>query len=58
MAGLLTGQTDAYEYLGGSIEEFPMGRAMCDLFEGQGFKDAEAVPLSFGVAAIYTGEAV
>lgn len=58
MAGLLTGQKDAYEYLGGSIEEFPMGQAMCDLIEMQGFKAAEADPLSCGVAAIYTAEAV
>ncbi|WP_343226032.1 ubiquinone/menaquinone biosynthesis methyltransferase [Luteolibacter marinus] len=58
MAGLLTGQQDAYEYLGGSIEEFPMGRAMCDLITAQGFKDADARPLSCGVAAIYTAEAV
>lgn len=57
-AGLLTGQTDAYEYLGGSIEEFPMGRAMGDLIEAQGFQGAEALPLSFGVAAIYTAEAM
>ncbi len=57
MAGLLTGQRDAYEYLGGSIEEFPMGREMCELIEAQGFRDAGARPLSFGVAAIYTAEA-
>lgn len=57
MAGLLTGQKDAYEYLGGSIEEFPMGQAMCDLIETRGFSGAEADPLSCGVAAIYTAEA-
>ena len=27
MAGWLTGQRDAYEYLGGSIEAFPSGKA-------------------------------
>lgn len=57
LAGLLTGQKDAYEYLGGSIEEFPMGQDMCDLIASQGFRDADAIPLSFGVAAIYTAEA-
>ncbi len=57
MAGLLTGQKDAYEYLGGSIEEFPMGKRMCELIEAQGFKEAAAVPLSCGVASIYTAEA-
>ena len=56
--GLLTGQRDAYEYLGGSIEEFPKGGEMCKLIEAQGFKGAEAEPLSCGVASIYTAEAV
>lgn len=58
MAGLLTGQKDAYEYLGGSIEEFPMGREMAGLIDAQGFRDAKAMPLTCGVAAIYTAEAV
>lgn len=58
MAGALTGQKDAYEYLGGSIEEFPMGKSMCELIGAQGFKDAEAIPLSCGVASIYTAEAL
>ncbi|TAE73378.1 MAG: ubiquinone/menaquinone biosynthesis methyltransferase [Verrucomicrobia bacterium] len=57
MAGFLTGQTDAYEYLGGSIEEFPRGRSMCQLLEREGFSDAEALALSFGVAAVYIGRA-
>lgn len=58
MAGYLTGQKDAYEYLGGSIEEFPMGQEMCDLIAAQGFRDAQADPLTCGVASIYTAEAV
>ncbi|MDB6076876.1 MAG: bifunctional demethylmenaquinone methyltransferase/2-methoxy-6-polyprenyl,4-benzoquinol methylase [Akkermansiaceae bacterium] len=58
LAGLLTGQTDAYEYLGGSIEEFPSGKGMAELIEGQGFKDAEVHPLTFGVASIYTAQAL
>ncbi|WP_367873394.1 ubiquinone/menaquinone biosynthesis methyltransferase [Luteolibacter sp. Populi] len=57
LAGLLTGQKDAYEYLGGSIEEFPMGKTMCSLIEAQGFKGAAAEPLCCGVASIYTAEA-
>ena len=58
LAGALTRQKDAYEYLGGSIEEFPAGQEMCDLIEGAGFKDAEALPLTCGVASIYTAEAI
>lgn len=58
MAGWLTGERDAYEYLGGSIENFPMGAGMCALIETQGFREADCRPLSFGVASIYTAEAV
>lgn len=57
LAGKLTGQADAYEYLGGSIEDFPMGGAMLDLIRGQGFSSAECRPLTGGVASIYTAQA-
>jgi demethylmenaquinone methyltransferase/2-methoxy-6-polyprenyl-1,4-benzoquinol methylase len=57
LAGHLTRQPDAYEYLGGSIEEFPMGEEMCRLMESCRFDETEAVPLTFGVASIYTGRA-
>jgi demethylmenaquinone methyltransferase/2-methoxy-6-polyprenyl-1,4-benzoquinol methylase len=55
MAGWLTGQKDAYEYLGGSIEAFPSGRGMIDLLESCGFKDSTATPLTLGVVTIYQG---
>ncbi len=53
MAGALTGQKDAYEYLGGSIEAFPSGASMCDLLESCGFTDARATPLTGGVVSMY-----
>ncbi|MBC8127067.1 MAG: ubiquinone/menaquinone biosynthesis methyltransferase [Gloeobacteraceae cyanobacterium ES-bin-144] len=53
MAGWLTGQRDAYEYLGGSIEAFPSGNAMNTLLESCGFTEASATPVSFGVVTIY-----
>lgn len=56
LAGWLTRQPDAYEYLGGSIEEFPMGDEMTSLMQECGFVATEATPLTFGVASIYTGE--
>ncbi|GAA5484362.1 ubiquinone/menaquinone biosynthesis methyltransferase [Haloferula sargassicola] len=56
LAGWLTRQKDAYEYLGGSIEEFPMGAAMAALMETNGYREAESIPLTFGVASIYTAE--
>jgi demethylmenaquinone methyltransferase / 2-methoxy-6-polyprenyl-1,4-benzoquinol methylase len=55
MAGWLTGQKDAYEYLGGSIEAFPSGAAMTSLLESCGFSETEACPITFGVVTIYEG---
>jgi demethylmenaquinone methyltransferase/2-methoxy-6-polyprenyl-1,4-benzoquinol methylase len=55
LAGWLTGQRDAYEYLGGSIENFPAGRDMQDLLEKCGFSETEADPLTGGVVSIYIG---
>lgn len=56
MAGVLTGQREAYEYLAGSIGEFPKGEAMLDLFRDAGLKDTEWIPLSCGIASIYLGK--
>ena len=55
MAGLLTGQKDAYEYLGGSIEQFPSGKGMTDLLESCGYVKTDATPITFGVVTIYEG---
>lgn len=54
IAGAITGEGDAYEYLAGTIEQFPSGKEMRDLIESSGFRDAESCPLTFGVASIYT----
>lgn len=55
MAGWLTGQKDAYEYLGGSIEAFPSGTAMTGLLESCGFGNTDATPITLGVVTIYEG---
>jgi demethylmenaquinone methyltransferase/2-methoxy-6-polyprenyl-1,4-benzoquinol methylase len=55
LAGWLTRERDAYEYLGGSIEAFPSGSAMTKLLESCGFTHAHATPLSGGVVSIYEG---
>jgi demethylmenaquinone methyltransferase / 2-methoxy-6-polyprenyl-1,4-benzoquinol methylase len=55
VAGLLTGQGGAYQYLAGSIGEFPYGENMVELFENADFQDCECRPLSGGIASIYTG---
>ena len=54
LAGVITGQKDAYEYLGASIEQFPQGRAMCEMMSANGFREAEVETMSFGVVSIYT----
>ncbi len=54
LAGLLTGEKAAYDYLGDSIEKFPCGPAMCALIESAGFADARCEPLSGGIVSLYT----
>lgn len=56
LAGLLTGERDAYEYLGGSIERFPSGPTMEALLTGHGFSMARTRPLSGGIASVYVAE--
>jgi demethylmenaquinone methyltransferase/2-methoxy-6-polyprenyl-1,4-benzoquinol methylase len=53
LAGIVTGEKQAYEYLGASIEKFPSGAAMCELIESNGFHRATAEPLSGGIATVY-----
>ena len=56
IAGMITGQRDAYEYLAGSIERFPSGDDMLELFEEAGLVEACWIPLTGGIASIYTGQ--
>jgi len=53
LAGWLTGEKGAYEYLGQSIEQFPHGPAMCTLLEGLGFRETVHEPLSGGIVGLY-----
>lgn len=56
IAGLLTGQGEAYQYLAGSIGDFPSGEEMVALFEKAGLPGCQHDPLSGGIASIYTAE--
>ena len=56
IAGAITGQREAYEYLCGSIERFPSGSAMLDLIQANGFRTATCKPLTFGIASLYIAE--
>ncbi len=53
MAGFLTKEKDAYEYLGGSIEQFPAGDKMIDLLEKNGVSQGTSTPMTFGVVSVY-----
>jgi demethylmenaquinone methyltransferase/2-methoxy-6-polyprenyl-1,4-benzoquinol methylase len=55
IAGVITGEREAYEYLAGSIDRFPSGEAMLALFEKAGLRGAVATRFSGGFASIYVG---
>lgn len=56
LAGAITGQEQAYEYLGSSIQSFPSGKVMTQLIEDNGFDTAVAFPVTGGIASIYTAQ--
>jgi len=55
IAGRLTGERGAYDYLAGSIEKFPSGSAMLSLLASAGFRDVKARPMTGGIVSIYVG---
>jgi len=55
LAGALTGERGAYEYLAETIERFPCGEEMLALFARAGMHDAQWIPLSGGIASVYLG---
>jgi demethylmenaquinone methyltransferase/2-methoxy-6-polyprenyl-1,4-benzoquinol methylase len=56
LARIVTGEKQAYDYLGASIEKFPGGAVMCELMERSGFVEATAEPLSGGIVTIYCAQ--
>jgi demethylmenaquinone methyltransferase/2-methoxy-6-polyprenyl-1,4-benzoquinol methylase len=54
IAGIVSGERGAYEYLAESIERFPSGEAMRSLLAECGFKDARAEELTGGIVSLYT----
>lgn len=57
VAGIVTGDRSAYEYLGGSIEQFPGRDAMSAEILRAGFKSVRATPLTFGIVALHEAQA-
>lgn len=56
-SSVITKEQHAYRYLGASIENFPNGRAMCDLIDASGFRNARAESLTGGIVTIYSAKA-
>jgi demethylmenaquinone methyltransferase/2-methoxy-6-polyprenyl-1,4-benzoquinol methylase len=52
-AGLVTGDTSAYEYLCGSIEQFPDREALSTEIRRAGFTSVSARPLTCGIVALH-----
>jgi demethylmenaquinone methyltransferase/2-methoxy-6-polyprenyl-1,4-benzoquinol methylase len=46
----------AYTYLPDSVKTFPSGKDFTKLLDDAGFKNTRSLPLTLGIASIYTGE--
>ena len=57
IAGLVTGDRSAYEYLCGSIELFPGRVAMAGEIRRAGFSSVGATPMTFGIVALHEAQA-
>jgi len=53
LAGFITGDRAAYEYLGRTIGEFPDRDRLCVEFRDSGFSRVSASSLSFGIVALH-----
>ena len=53
VAGIITGDRSAYEYLCGSIDQYPDRIAMSEEIRQAGFNSVRALPLSFGIVALH-----
>jgi len=51
---LVSKHSKAYTYLPESVMAFPEGERFCEILGQCGFKDAKAVPLTFGITTLYT----
>ncbi len=56
VAARVTGERQAYDYLGASIEKFPSGQTMIALLERNGFISARPIPLTGGIATLYLAQ--
>lgn len=55
IAGWITGERAAYEYLCSSVEKFPSGKAMEEMIHQAGFAKVSSHRLTLGIASLYIG---
>ncbi len=53
VAGVVTGERGAYEYLGDSIGSFPGRAGLCDEIRAAGFSGVEARGMTLGIVALH-----
>lgn len=53
LGGFLTGDKEAYSYLGDSIQKFPSQERIVRMAEERGFKTAEVREMTFGIVTLY-----
>ena len=53
---LVSKDMEAYTYLPDSVSTFPSGNDFTEILEDAGFNNTRSIPLTFGIASIYTGE--
>lgn len=58
IGGMISGHRTAYKYLPRSVANFPVAEELSDRMRGAGFSNVSWRPLTFGIAAIHTGEKV
>ena len=56
MAGRISGDKEAYEYLASSIAAFYEPETLLELMRAAGFSQARRIPMTFGIVSMYIGE--
>lgn len=54
LGGLVSGDRSAYQYLRDTVRAFPSGAEFLDLLRDYGFTDLHALPMTYGIATVYT----
>ena len=56
VAALATGDKSAYDYLAGTIEDFPSKEALTEQLKEAGYETVEATGLTFSIVAIHEAQ--